>query len=73
MRPLRSRLLVAPVPSDVELRAVHPSQCPFCRSSDVTAADRKLTASTYWRCETCGQVWHPERLRSALVTREDKS
>jgi hypothetical protein len=41
-----------------------PTACPFCRSDAVTATDRKRSLSTYWRCEGCGQVWHPERLRA---------
>ena len=27
--------------------------------------ERKVDASTYWRCETCGHVWSVERLRAS--------
>jgi transposase-like protein len=47
-----------------------PSNCPFCESATVTAASEKLTSSTYWRCETCGQLWNPERLRSTAAIKE---
>jgi transposase-like protein len=39
-----------------------PSECPFCRSHDVGATGRKITADTYWRCHTCGQIWNPVRV-----------
>jgi ribosomal protein L37AE/L43A len=42
---------------------VAPSRCPFCRSPAVTATGQKITVATYWRCEACGQVWNPLRLR----------
>jgi hypothetical protein len=45
--------------------AAAPTECPFCRSRALADAGRKVTASTYWRCETCGQMWNPGRLRSA--------
>jgi transposase-like protein len=42
-----------------------PATCPFCQSSKVVTASEKLDASTYWRCEACGQVWNVGRLRAA--------
>ena len=42
-----------------------PTACPFCRSSQITTASEKVDSSTYWRCETCGQVWNVERLRAS--------
>ena len=43
---------------------VTPTPCPFCRSSKTTTASEKVDASTYWRCETCGQMWNAGRLRA---------
>jgi ribosomal protein L37AE/L43A len=40
-----------------------PTRCPFCQSSAVSATGQRVNESTYWRCEKCGQVWHPGRLR----------
>ena len=40
-----------------------PTGCPFCGSSKVTTASEKVDAFTYWRCETCGQMWNVGRLR----------
>jgi transposase-like protein len=38
--------------------------CPFCGSSKVmTASEKKVDSSTYWRCETCGQMWNVGRLK----------
>jgi transposase-like protein len=41
-----------------------PTACPFCRSPKVTAAGEKFDASTYWRCEACGEMWNLARLQS---------
>jgi hypothetical protein len=40
------------------------ARCPFCYSPDVKT-DPKPDASSYHRCERCGQMWHPERLRTS--------
>jgi uncharacterized Zn finger protein len=37
------------------------TDCPFCRSTSVATTHKTLTASTYWRCLTCGEVWNPSR------------
>jgi transposase-like protein len=39
-----------------------PPVCPFCGSSRTVTADAKVDAATYWRCETCGQLWNVARL-----------
>ena len=44
---------------------VIPAKCPFCGSSKVKTASDKVDAFTYWRCETCGQMWNEGRLRVA--------
>jgi RNA polymerase-binding transcription factor DksA len=31
----------------------------------VTAASEKVDASTYWRCEACGEMWNLARLQAA--------
>lgn len=41
-----------------------PKACPFCRSSRIGAPTQKVDASTYWRCEACGQMWNEDRLRA---------
>jgi transposase-like protein len=38
-----------------------PSACPACRSSDITTANKTVTAETYWRCLACGEVWNVAR------------
>ena len=42
-----------------------PSQCPTCRSKDVTTTSKAVSASTYWRCTACGDVWNVQRRRDA--------
>jgi ribosomal protein L37AE/L43A len=60
------------MPHDAEPTLVQPTRCPFCDSRAVTATNQKVTASTYWRCETCGQVWHPGRLLTTAVVRQGR-
>lgn len=38
-----------------------PTACPVCRSSDLTTTSKVVTAGTYWRCVSCGEVWNVER------------
>jgi hypothetical protein len=44
---------------------VVPSQCPKCRSLDVTTVSKVVTAESYWRCGGCGEVWNAGRRREA--------
>src|SRR5215831_20778878 len=39
-----------------------PTACPFCYSTAITTASPKATASSYWRCAACGQMWNVGRL-----------
>jgi len=48
-----------------------PTRCPFCQSTAVTAAGQKNTASIYWRCEDCRQLWNPGRLLSVPRSTRD--
>ena len=38
-----------------------PTNCPFCRSAKIVATGKSITESTYWRCETCAELWNPAR------------
>ena len=44
---------------------VVPSQCPKCRSLEVTTVSKVVTAESYWRCSGCGEVWNAGRRREA--------
>lgn len=46
-----------------------PATCPFCRSRDVVTTSKHVTAEVYWRCQTCGQIWNPTRLKMFPVRR----
>jgi len=52
------------MPSETARQTAMPLKCPFCASGTIAATTQKVTPETYWRCETCGQLWHPERLRT---------
>jgi ribosomal protein L37AE/L43A len=39
-----------------------PEACPFCQSKAVGTIAKEITASTYWRCQGCGEIWNPARL-----------
>jgi transposase-like protein len=41
-----------------------PTHCPFCQSNSIGVKDRKVTDASYWRCEKCGELWNPGRLRA---------
>jgi transposase-like protein len=38
-----------------------PTTCPFCRSAKISTPSERVDASTYWRCEACGQMWNVGR------------
>jgi len=40
-----------------------PGTCPFCHSLNVKTTSKEVNASTYWRCEACGQIWNAGRLQ----------
>ena len=40
-----------------------PSNCPSCRSPEVSTVSKVVTAATYWRCGKCGDVWNAGRRR----------
>ena len=48
----------------VENTVPTPERCPYCASKTIVSAARKPTAANYWRCEACGELWHPERLQT---------
>lgn len=41
-----------------------PAACPVCRSKELTTASKTITAASYWRCLSCGEVWNAERLEA---------
>jgi predicted Zn finger-like uncharacterized protein len=46
-----------------------PTTCPACQSSSIVTTEKKPDASTYWRCENCGEVWNDSRLDSTGYAR----
>lgn len=38
-----------------------PDRCPQCGSPRVKTTTKPVTASTYWRCEACGEIWNVGR------------
>lgn len=42
-----------------------PSQCPACGSGKVQTTSKVVTAATYWRCQSCGEIWNVGRRQAA--------
>ena len=38
-----------------------PIACPTCRSASITTTAKTPNADSYWRCESCGDVWNGAR------------
>jgi predicted Zn finger-like uncharacterized protein len=38
-----------------------PSRCPACQSVSIATTAKVPNASSYWRCENCGEVWNVAR------------
>jgi ribosomal protein L37AE/L43A len=61
-------------PPQAEKLVHRPEACPFCQSKAVGTLAKVVTASTYWRCQSCGEMWNPERLpRTSLPPRSGSS
>ena len=45
--------------------AAAPKECPYCRSTRITAPT-DANASTYWRCDGCGEMWNVSRQRASV-------
>jgi len=51
-----------------------PEACPFCASKAVGTLAKVIDASTYFRCQACGEMWNPQRLeRTSLPPRRGSS
>ena len=58
----RARPIDMTLPTDLDTTPVPPpTVCPFCSSPSVSTTSKIISASTYWRCTTCGQIWNPAR------------
>jgi predicted Zn finger-like uncharacterized protein len=44
-------------PQDLPL----PDSCPSCKSTQIVATAKVPSATGYWRCTSCGDVWSPAR------------
>ena len=42
-----------------------PARCPHCGASDMVTTSKVIDANTYWRCQTCGEVWNIDRRGAA--------
>jgi transposase-like protein len=38
-----------------------PTACPACRARDVMTTSKTVSAESYWRCVSCGEVWNVAR------------
>ena len=63
----------APRSVQTEEQVQRPEVCPFCESKAVGTLDKVITISTYWRCQSCGDMWNPQRLDRAARPRRGSS
>jgi transposase-like protein len=42
-----------------------PTQCPACQSRKITTTARNPNEHSYWRCDSCGEVWNVARRKIA--------
>jgi len=49
--------------SDAPPALVTPAACPACRSPEILAQAKQVSAGSYWRCKACGEVWNVGRWR----------
>jgi len=40
-----------------------PTACPACRSASIVTTSKIPDAESYWRCQTCGEIWNVSRSR----------
>lgn len=38
-----------------------PSACPACRSDAITTTSKTPSIESYWRCNSCGEIWNGSR------------
>lgn len=50
-----------PAPPAAAPASTLPSTCPACQSSSIASAAKRPDATTYWRCDACGEVWNVGR------------
>ena len=50
--------LTSPVSTPTERDATAPAACPACGSGHIQTTSKTIDASSYWRCQHCGEVWN---------------
>jgi transposase-like protein len=40
---------------------VLPTSCPKCQSASITTTAKRPVPQSYWRCESCGEIWNNSR------------
>lgn len=38
-----------------------PESCPACHSASITSTAKSPNINSYWRCDSCGEVWNISR------------
>ena len=44
---------------------VLPKSCPKCQATSITTTAKRPVAESYWRCESCGEIWNNSRRQEA--------
>ena len=58
--PFQRHSAASPHPSDTS-----PDSCPACRSRSIVSAGKQPSATSYWRCADCGEIWNDARRQQA--------
>jgi transposase-like protein len=45
-----------------------PTSCPKCQSTSIATTAKRPVAESYWRCESCGEIWNNSRRRQETRT-----
>ena len=43
-----------------------PLACPKCGSPSISTAAKHPNPTSYWRCESCGEIWNQSRPRARM-------
>ena len=50
-----------PTRSDSDSATNTPASCPTCQSSSILTTAKVPDSNSYWRCQSCGEIWNGAR------------
>jgi transposase-like protein len=67
----RDRTTLPPSTAAADPAVTTNTTCPFCKSTRVVTTSKTISAATYWRCLSCGDIWNPGRAASRWPPRRN--